>query len=248
MNYRKFSKKELVDVLEVIQSSAECRTQEDMQGLLESLRRLVSGDYAICGIGKGTTKKGLYSPPMIINGNYPGDWLNIYASEELYYTDPLILRNFHNPGTQLWEDTYSIYRDQLTPEFLSSRDFGLNYGVSGGLYQETTQTSSLLSFSGEGKWYGRHQLEILSLVSPHVHQALTRVFRFARRPSGGELSSREREIINWIKEGKTNWEISVILEISERTVKFHVQNIERKLDAVNKAHAVAIALEQEQLL
>ena len=50
-----------------------------------------------------------------------------------------------------------------------------------------------------------------------------------------------------MKAGKTNWEISVILNISERTVKFHVQNIERKLNAVNKTHAVAIALDQNLL-
>jgi DNA-binding CsgD family transcriptional regulator len=38
------------------------------------------------------------------------------------------------------------------------------------------------------------------------------------------------------------------LNISERTVKFHIQNIERKLDAVNKAHAVAIAMEQDLII
>ncbi|WP_447973005.1 LuxR family transcriptional regulator [Nitrospira sp. Kam-Ns4a] len=39
------------------------------------------------------------------------------------------------------------------------------------------------------------------------------------------LTKREREVLEWMKEGKTNWEIGRILGISERTVRFHVGNI-----------------------
>lgn len=57
-----------------------------------------------------------------------------------------------------------------------------------------------------------------------------------------DLSKREKETLRWLAEGKSNWEISAILKISERTVRFHINNIMRKLDAVNRTHAVAIAL------
>ncbi len=66
---------------------------------------------------------------------------------------------------------------------------------------------------------------------PSVHQA----------PA---LTKREREVLEWMKEGKTNWEIGRILGISERTVRFHVGNILMKLQALSRAHAVALALEQ----
>ena len=46
-----------------------------------------------------------------------------------------------------------------------------------------------------------------------------------------------------MKDGKTAWDISQILSISERTVKFHVQNIMRKVNATNRAQAVAICME-----
>ncbi len=42
-------------------------------------------------------------------------------------------------------------------------------------------------------------------------------------------------------QGKSSWEISVILNISERTVNFHIYNIMQKLEAVNRTHAVAVA-------
>ena len=61
------------------------------------------------------------------------------------------------------------------------------------------------------------------------------------------LSSKEKEVINWLKQGKSSWDMSVILGISERTVKFHVSNIMRKLDASSRTHAVAIVIEQRLL-
>ncbi len=56
------------------------------------------------------------------------------------------------------------------------------------------------------------------------------------------LSKREIEVLSWIKEGKTSWEIARILLISERTVNFHVRNVIKKLDAKNRTHALAIAV------
>ncbi|WP_376775054.1 helix-turn-helix domain-containing protein [Mesorhizobium caraganae] len=42
-----------------------------------------------------------------------------------------------------------------------------------------------------------------------------------------------------VAEGKTDWEISVILGIAQATVRFHVDNARRKLSAVNRTQAVA---------
>ena len=57
-----------------------------------------------------------------------------------------------------------------------------------------------------------------------------------------KLTDREIEIIKWLMEGKSSWDIGKILSISERTVKFHVNNICIKLNAVNRTHAVAKAI------
>lgn len=62
------------------------------------------------------------------------------------------------------------------------------------------------------------------------------------------LSQREREVLQWLKEGKSSWEISVILGITERTVNFHVRNIMGKLNAVSRTQAVAIAVERGVVL
>jgi LuxR family transcriptional regulator, quorum-sensing system regulator BjaR1 len=53
------------------------------------------------------------------------------------------------------------------------------------------------------------------------------------------LTERERDALALVADGKTDWEISVILGVSESTARFHVDNARRKLGAVNRSQAVA---------
>ena len=53
------------------------------------------------------------------------------------------------------------------------------------------------------------------------------------------LTPRERDALGWVAQGKSDWEISVILGVSETTARWHVDNGRRKLGAVNRAQAVA---------
>jgi LuxR family transcriptional regulator, quorum-sensing system regulator BjaR1 len=56
------------------------------------------------------------------------------------------------------------------------------------------------------------------------------------------LTDREQDILSWAARGKTNSETAKILGITEQTVEFHLRNASRKLNALNKTHAVALAL------
>ena len=56
------------------------------------------------------------------------------------------------------------------------------------------------------------------------------------------LTRRETQILNYIAEGNTNKQIADILGISEQTIKSHVSAILRKLNANDRAHAVALAI------
>jgi DNA-binding CsgD family transcriptional regulator len=59
------------------------------------------------------------------------------------------------------------------------------------------------------------------------------------------LRSRELECLRWSSEGKTAWEISVLLSISERTVKKHIESAVRAMGCSGKTHAVAKAIRQQ---
>ncbi len=63
----------------------------------------------------------------------------------------------------------------------------------------------------------------------------------------GELSSRERAVVELSAEGKTAGEIAEILTISQRTVHAHLQNASEKLKARNKTQTVVEALRYGQI-
>jgi LuxR family transcriptional regulator, quorum-sensing system regulator BjaR1 len=58
----------------------------------------------------------------------------------------------------------------------------------------------------------------------------------------GKLTARESEVLWWVANGKSAWEVGEILHITKRTVDEHVQTAVRKLGAVNRTHAVALAI------
>jgi LuxR family transcriptional regulator, quorum-sensing system regulator BjaR1 len=62
-----------------------------------------------------------------------------------------------------------------------------------------------------------------------------------------ELTLREREVLQWIAAGKSSWDVSVILGISERTVNWLISRAGRKLNAVNRTHAVVNAIRAGQI-
>ncbi len=53
-----------------------------------------------------------------------------------------------------------------------------------------------------------------------------------------KLTKREMDVLTWTAQGKTAWEVSVILGMSEKTVNFHLGNTMRKLGVSSKHQAV----------
>ncbi len=243
MGYRDFSRQELTLILEIIHATLACRNDSDLTKLVARVKELVSADHGVCGIG--VIKSGrLSSVKKIFNLDYPEQWMQLYASKELYKVDPIVHHHMISEKSYLWNEATEKLTEKEDISFMClARDFGLRHGVAAGFKGGSTGLTSLFSFSGAGDRFRSHHKEILNALVPHVHIALERVCAIERKKSM-DLSGREREVLAWVKEGKTNWEISMILSISERTVKFHVQNIEHKLNAVNKAHAIALAMEQ----
>jgi DNA-binding NarL/FixJ family response regulator len=62
-----------------------------------------------------------------------------------------------------------------------------------------------------------------------------------------QLSPREREIMHLMAEGLTAEKIGAEIMISVETVRTHVRNAIRKLQARNRVHAIAIALERGEI-
>src|SRR5258706_1595269 len=61
-----------------------------------------------------------------------------------------------------------------------------------------------------------------------------------RRSDGRDLTPRELSVIDLLREGKPNKLIARQLDMQENTVKVHVRNILKKLNAANRTHAAFV--------
>ncbi len=88
-------------------------------------------------------------------------------------------------------------------------------------------------------------LELSAVVQSLLGSPLSRICGLpvaAEAEPSHQLSARERECLTWTAEGKTSEEIAIILELSVHTVNHYLTSAARKLNAVNRLHAVARAM------
>jgi len=57
-----------------------------------------------------------------------------------------------------------------------------------------------------------------------------------------KITDRERQILNLVSKGKTNWEVGKILDISEFSVRDYLANLSQRLETCNRTHTVTRAL------
>lgn len=242
MSLSNLSKHDAITLLELIHASLSCVKEEEFRKLNDRLSRLIAYDFAICGLAR-TNSKSVVESYDIINLNYPAEWLSTYIAKGFHKLDPIVRENFTRFNLQCWADTYK--KNSIPKEFVSTAsDFGLKEGYTHGVRSLKGHEGSLFSISGRHLERHPRTETILRHIIPHFHQVITRLSKQLTGKKHVTLSPREREVLRWISCGKNSWETSAILGISENTVVFHINNIKQKLDAVNRLHAVAIALEQ----
>lgn len=92
--------------------------------------------------------------------------------------------------------------------------------------------------------YNQHALnkkeeDILDIILPFIHNTISKYHLVQNKFNIPDFTKRESEVMKWIYAGKDNWSISRILNITERTVKFHNNNIYKKLNVASRLEAVS---------
>ena len=134
-----------------------------------------------------------------------------------------------------------------SPTAFTRKLVGMNSLLVYGVRDTRGKNDCIYVFFDEAREF-QVQHSVLGLLMPHVDSALRRV-EYMETPiteeelieelNLGGLSEREHEILHWVKTGKTNFEIGMILTISPNTVKNHLKRIFQKLDVSCRAQAVA---------
>jgi DNA-binding CsgD family transcriptional regulator len=241
--------------LETIRQCIAANTEEALrEKVYSNIQKLFRYDYASAALGGNDAPGGGISLRRFFNVSQPCKVSNACFENDCLTCDRVVNEHFKSYQPQYWSGPA---RTQLLPRSGEKRvipshnrscsllmDFGIRSGYThGGPPLARGECGSILCFaSGEDRQFEPRVIEILEHLAPHMHLALVRA---ASRNEGYSLdvalSGREREVLNWLKDGKSSWDISVVLGVSERTVNFHVYNLLQKLDALNRPQAVAIA-------
>jgi DNA-binding CsgD family transcriptional regulator len=241
------SKKDALAMLEIVHASLCCKTEEDLLKLMEQFKKLVF--FECSNIGWAEIQSILNSEKIgcrFINDGYPDEYLNIYFEQGYHTQDNVVQKYFETFEIQNFYEVDKNHRDESENPVVSlGCDFGINEGFLYGVCDRDYKSATTFFLAGRHVENNQRSRIIIEYLIPHLSVALKRLLPFPINGKITQLTSSELEVLNWLKEGKTSWETSLILNKSERVVKFHIDNILRKLNAMNRTHAVAIALENK---
>ena len=103
----------------------------------------------------------------------------------------------------------------------------------------TTRHVRLYLGRGPGPDFSDRDRAVLTLLRPHLHQAYLDAER--RRKPVPRLTPRQNDLLRLVAAGHTNIQIARRLDISEGTVRTHLENIYARLGVSSRTAAVTRA-------
>ena len=183
------------------------------------------------------------SQMRIINNN-PA-WFTLYLERKYQLIDPVIIRALSSVEDFFWDNKVLIASGHnLTRIFSESSGHNIFQGHTFPLhdYLNNLVVLSIISQEDSGIDMTASRPHFMYFLT-QLHQKTLSLYSKIHQKKNVILSPRERQILKWISAGKTYAEVSVILAITERTVKFHMSNAMKKLGVNNARHAVRLIME-----
>lgn len=183
----------------------------------------------------------------ILFQHFPVEWAGRYSRQGYVFRDPIVHRLRYDRTPFSWNDAYRSCSKAGDVALIrgEASEFGLRQGhvvpvsmIDGGL--------TAVSFGGPKLDCSAGDLSVLNFAASYAVGSCLHHAESLRRYHHN-LTPREYDCLLWAGEGKTDWEISVILGISRSTVLKHIAAAREKLGAVNKTHAIAKAIRRKLL-
>lgn len=233
---------------EVIEPTLSISNQEQFFRWTQTdLQRIFPHGMLACGIGR-IGKEGVKAR-HVMGCNFPQEYMQTLQRPNGLLNSPILAKWMKEQQPILFEPNYGIKSNAAHSAWLDNfRRFGLTNLAAHGQCDVNSKTASYYSFSSiPGPLSHRHAY-LLKLLVPHLHVALARVVAtlpekaHKRAPQQSKLIGREKEVLKCLCDGRTNWEIAQVLNISEATVKNHVHRILVRLNVNSRTQAVTKAI------
>lgn len=179
---------------------------------------------------------------MTLANGWPAEWFELYARERLHKVDPIPRHCVRTLNPFAWSE--APYDSEHEPEahgvMMRAREFQLNQGFCIPIHYD--DAVGAISVAGERPQLDIESRNALNLMGVFTHGRLRALARMTPPQPTRRLSKIEAEVVSWAARGKTAWETGRILGLSERNVRWHLEEAQRKLMTKNKTATVAAAL------
>jgi len=183
------------------------------------------------------------SQMRIINNN--PQWFDIYLERKYQFIDPVIIRALSSVEDFAWDHQMMVSTGYMLPRiFNESSRHNIIQGHTFPLhdYMNNLAILSLINYQQMDFDLRDNRASVQSFFIT-LHQRMLSRYSNIYQKKKVFLSPREQQILQWVYAGKTYGEIATILAITERTVKFHMSNVMKKLGVNNARHAVKLSME-----
>jgi LuxR family transcriptional activator of conjugal transfer of Ti plasmids len=187
--------------------------------------------------------------------SYPKSWTKRYFDLRYQKIDPVVQRAAKEYDLFAWGGTPIIGGAKEQQRFFDeATTFGIKSGITvpirmgfGRIAAFTVATAESIASTDCLLAETTDVLRLIGLYF-HAHVSVRLDRRLGKPLEGAALTQRERQCLSWVACGKTISDVAVLVQITPRTVVFHLENTRRKLDAGSIAQCVAEALRRGQLL
>lgn len=223
-------------------------TDQLLQWTQSELQALLPHEIFIFGVGR-ISKDSIEIGRMFSSG-FPAGYVSDIRRSDGEVMSPIMTRWCRENKPQLFEPEHAP-ADIPAAWLAIFQKHKLRNMAAHGMRDLSSNVASYFNFSRIPVKLTPHHAYLLELLVPHMHVALVKVLSQIKpaqqrsTTSSLKLSTREKGILQWLRAGKSNWEVSQILGLSEYTVKNQVHGILVKLRVKNRAQAVAKAISME---
>lgn len=235
---RRFSQSLLADTQALVRNFEGCRSREDIDTVIRTASAAMGVTSHVVGIVPNGIVHPRDQPGYVLAGTWPEEWARRYFARQYVQTDPAIEYARSQTEPSRWD---RIRSSKTGARILDEAgDFGLRQGLT--IPQFTLDGIKIgVSFSGDRLDDAPDaSTALVFLAAIAANRGIALAQESASVPTI-KLTRRERECLLWLVEGKSDWEISVILGISRRAVERYMANLRQKLGASTRVQAVVTA-------
>lgn len=178
--------------------------------------------------------------PRMLFGRSSGEWRMHYTRNQLAMHDPTVGQIFARATSFSWADVQSTdLRPAEAEVFSEASKAGLH---SGFLVPVTGSHGDVVGVIMTSDTILDHdapeRATLTAIATIYAACGVSLLELTGDEPTATPLTSRECQCLSWASQGKTDWEIGRVLQISPRTVETHIDNARAKLGAKNRTSAV----------